>query len=73
VAVKWTTDLPELYRGLSRLRAVAPGAFIKGMFDVAVANAASKIIQTADGTTLEAPGPQAPQRTRTILPNQLEN
>lgn len=63
---------PELI-ALVGLASGGLGAFIKGMFDVAVANAASKIVlKTADGTTLEAPASSSPQRIAQLA-DQLKN
>jgi hypothetical protein len=59
---------PELLVALVGAGGVALGAFLKGLFDLAVSKGASKIVlKAADGTSLEAPANLSEQRFTHLL------
>jgi hypothetical protein len=59
---------PDLLVALVGAGGVALGAFLKGLFDLAVAKGASKIaLKAADGTSLEAPANLSEQRFAHLL------
>jgi hypothetical protein len=59
---------PEVLVALIGAGGVALGAFLKGLFDLAVAKGASKIVlKAADGTSLEAPANLSEQRFSHLL------
>jgi hypothetical protein len=59
---------PDVLIALVGAGSAALGAFLKGLFDLAVAKGASKIVlKAADGTSLEAPANLSEQRFTHLL------